>query len=188
MTPALPSGVRGLATCLSLSGAPEDWGTRLQKRLCGLTVWVWAWLCFYYCVILDTGLVPDKLYFLIFKIKMIILQEYYWYSVRWWVWSTCCWPGVWKMPPKPQSSSSQPSLLVWIMPFTQYIREKKKVYWINEFNQVLTSFCSWFENLVRDGDGIVDTFINGKALGLGISDLKWSLSLKTIVEISCCIV
>ena len=44
MTPALASGVRGLATCLYLWGATEDWGTRFQKnkknskRLCGLTV------------------------------------------------------------------------------------------------------------------------------------------------------
>ena len=121
------------------------------------------------------------------KIRMIILQEYYWYSVRWWVWAlvglVCgrC----------PQNHSRhhhnhhyhQSELCP-----SPNISEKKKVYWINEFNQVLTSFCSWFENLVRDGDGIVDSFICGKALGLGISDLKWSLSLKTIVGISCCIV
>lgn len=62
MMPALPSGVRGLATCLSLSGALRigEPGSKeaLWSDSLGLSLVVLLLLCH----ILDTGLVPDKLY------------------------------------------------------------------------------------------------------------------------------
>lgn len=194
MTSTLASGVRGLATCLFLWGAPEDWGTRFPKNkknpksLCGLTVLGFEPGCASITVsswTQDLSLIS----FISSSLKSGWLYCKNIIGIQWD--GECEHLLAWCVEDAPKTTAVIITTIIIISlnyALQPMYQKKKKVYWINEFNQVLTSFCSWFENLVRDGDGIVHTFISGKALGLGISDLRWSLSLKTIVGISCCIV